>query len=146
MYGFKTDDNIYYLADAYVGSEILSNHPISYLYEVGKYLKTLDELENLNGDYFIAAHAIPSNDIHPVVKINRDNVISVMTTIVDILKDNPCCFDELLAKLFTHFNLVMNFIQHYLVGCTIKSYLNYMRGEKKIDTKVVDNQLLWYAL
>ncbi|MGH4038237.1 MAG: MBL fold metallo-hydrolase [Sphaerochaeta sp.] len=146
MYGFKTDDNVYFLADAYVGSEILSNHPISYLYEVGKYLDTLEMLEKLNGAYYIAAHAVPSNDIHPVIKLNRDNVLEIMDAINKILKEEPCSFDKLLAKLFTHFNLLMNFIQHYLVGCTIKSYLNYMREEKKIDTKVVDNQLLWYAL
>ena len=146
MYGFKTDDDIYFLADAYVGSEILSKHPVSFLYDVEKYLETLDMLEQKKGDYFIASHAIPSNNIESVISKNRKNVLEVIDTIVKILKEEDCNYDQLLAKVFTHFKLVMNFIQHYLVGCIIKSYLMYLRNEGLIDTKVVDNQLLWYGL
>jgi glyoxylase-like metal-dependent hydrolase (beta-lactamase superfamily II) len=144
MYGFKTDDNVYFLTDAYVGSEILDNHPISFLFDVEKYLKTLDDVESFSGKYFIAAHAIPSDDIHPVVSINRKCVLEVIDTILNILEEGDCNYDQLLAKLFTHFKLVMNFIQHYLVGCTIKSYLMYLRNQGKINTKIVDNQLLWH--
>jgi glyoxylase-like metal-dependent hydrolase (beta-lactamase superfamily II) len=146
MYGFKTEDEVYFLADAYVGDEIISHHPISFLYDVEKYLETLDMLENLEGEYYIAAHAYSSNNIHPVLSKNRDSVLAVIDTILNILKEEDCNFDQLLAKLFTHFDLVMNFIQHYLVGCTIKSYLMYLRNQRKIKTKVVDNQLLWYAV
>jgi glyoxylase-like metal-dependent hydrolase (beta-lactamase superfamily II) len=146
MYGFKTDDDIYFLADAYVGSEILSKHPVSFLYDVKTYLETLDMLELKSGNYFIAAHANPSNSIHNVLSRNRENVLEVIDAIVSILKKEDCNYDQLLAKVFTHFNLVMNFIQHYLVGCIIKSYLIYLRNEGLVSTKVIDNQLLWYGL
>lgn len=146
MYGFKTDEDIYFLADAYVGSEILSKHPVSFLYDVKKYLETLDMLELKSGKFFIAAHANPSSSIQSVLSRNRANVLEVIQTIVSILKEQDCNYDQLLAKVFTHFDLVMNFIQHYLVGCIIKSYLMYLRNEGLVATKVVDNQLLWYGL
>lgn len=146
MYGFKTDDEVYFLTDAFVGDEILKHHPIAYLYDVEKYLENLDNLEKLSGKYYIAAHDIPTNDIHPILAKNRNGVLEIIDTIISILNEDDCNFDQLLAKLFTHFELVMNFIQHYLVGCTIKSYLIYLRNQGMINTKVVENQLLWYAL
>lgn len=146
MYGFKTEDGIYFLADAYVGSEILLKHPVSYVYDVEKYIETLDMLKEVKGNYFIAAHANPSNNISSVLNKNRNNVFEVIETIVSILKESDCTYDQLLAKVFNHFNLVMNFIQYYLVGCIIKSYLIYLRNEGLIETKVSDNKLFWYSL
>ena len=52
MYGFKTDDNVYFLTDAYVGSEILDNHEdialdIIKSIKNDKVLRLFDEFKNV---------------------------------------------------------------------------------------------------
>lgn len=146
MVGYKTPDNIYFLADSFVGCEVLGKHPISFVYDVKSYLLTLDWLESLDGKIYLAAHDNPLTDLTDIVGENREKVTLVIKTIEELLAHKSYCFDELLALIFTRFNLVMNFVQHYLVGCSIKSYLIFLRRMGRIDTKVVDNQLKWYKI
>lgn len=146
MFGYKTPDNIWFLADSYVGEEVLNKHPISFVYDVNEYLITLNKLKKLEGKMFIASHAKPLENIDKIINKNMNNVLEVIETINNALDTKDYCFDQLLAHLFTHFDLVMNFVQHYLVGCSIKSYLVYLREKGLIDTKVINNQLKWYRI
>ena len=53
MIGFKTPDDIYFLADCVSSETILNKYHISFIYDVKKYLETLDYISTLQGKLFI---------------------------------------------------------------------------------------------
>ena len=88
MIGIKTSDNVYFLADCVFGENIIKKYHISFIYNVDEFLKTLDFVENLEGNLFIPSHAPICEDIKPLVKINRDKVHEIIKTIFTCCKSS----------------------------------------------------------
>ncbi len=70
--------------------------------------------------------------------------MDVENKIYSILK-TPMCFESLLKQLFDEYSLVMNFEQYVLIGSTVRSYLSWMKDNKKIEAVFEDNLLIWAA-
>lgn len=58
----------------------------------------------------------------------------------------PLNFDLILQKVFTEYNLMMNFEQYVLVGSTVRSYLSWLKDTGKIKAYFECNQLLWQSI
>jgi hypothetical protein len=65
-----------------------------------------------------------------------------MKVIKDICKI-PLCFEDILQKIFNHYDLDMSVNQYVLVGSTIKSYLSYLYDKGEIDFIFSNNKMLW---
>ena len=52
----------------------------------------------------------------------------------------------LLKRIFDRYRLAMNFEQYVLVGSTIRSYLSWLKDNKKIEADFQDNILKWRSL
>lgn len=145
MIGLKTPDNVVFLADC-VSSEInINKYQVSFIYNVEQYLATLNKVETMQAEHFVPAHAEVTSNIKPLIELNRKKVFEIMDK---ILKDceQPYCFEELLQKIFTDYNLTMDFNQYVLVGSTIRSYLSHLKDNKKLDTFFEQNKLLWKTI
>ncbi|NLC48650.1 MAG: MBL fold metallo-hydrolase, partial [Tenericutes bacterium] len=68
--GIKTNDGVVFIGDALVGKQIIEKYTITYIYDVGKYLETLDKLETLEGNLFIASHAEAVENLDDLIKLN----------------------------------------------------------------------------
>ena len=136
MIGIRTPDNVVFLADC-----ISSKNT----YDVAEYLNTLDRVETMKASMFVPAHAEVVNDIIDLVQINRQKVLDVENKIYSILK-TPMCFESLLKQIFDEYSLVMNFEQYALIGSTVRSYLSWMKDNKKIEAVFEDNLLIWSSL
>ena len=55
----------------------------------------------------------------------------------------PLCFEAILQKLFTEYELAMNFEQYVLVGSTVRSYLSWLKDTGKVRSRFENNMLLW---
>lgn len=86
MLGIRTSDDIWFLADSLIGPHILEKYHIPFLYDVEKYLGTLDRIEKLEGKLFVPAHAEPAADIRQLVEINRNKILEIIQTIEAICK------------------------------------------------------------
>ena len=51
-----------------------------------------------------------------------------------------------MKHLFDKYKLTMNFEQYVLVGSTVRSYLSWLKDNKKIDAVFKDNLLIWNSL
>ncbi|MGN1033059.1 MAG: MBL fold metallo-hydrolase [Intestinibacter sp.] len=145
MIGIKTSDDVYFLADCVFGQNTINKYHLSFIYNVEEFLKTLDFVETLEGKLFIPSHAEPCEDIKPLVKLNRDKVFEIIDTILNICK-KPLIFEDILQKLFIHYDLKMDLNQYVLVGNTLKAYLSYLHDNEKLSLEILDAKLYWKTI
>lgn len=142
MVGFRTPDDVVYLADCLSSKETLDKYKIGFIYDVASYLETLEMVKNLNAKMFVPAHAAATEDISELAQYNIDTVYEIAEKICDICTE-PICFEIILKKLFDEYSLVMNFEQYVLVGSTVRSYLSWLKDTGKLDTVFENNMLHW---
>ena len=145
MVGFRTDDDIVYLADCLSSEETLEKYQINFLMDVKAYLETLEAVKGMQAKQFVPAHAKPTEDIAPLAQKNIDKVNEIAEAILAICKDSQP-FETILKKLFDQYQLTMTFEQHALVGSTVRSYLSWLKEEGRIETRIEENTLLWKAV
>lgn len=142
MVGFRTPDDVVYLADCLSSKETLEKYQISFIYDVAAYLKTLEMVQTLEARMFVPAHAEATTDIAPLARYNIQKVQEIAQKILDLCRE-PLCFESLLQQLFAHYGLVMNFEQYVLVGSTVRSYLAWLKDEDRLQAEFDNNLLLW---
>lgn len=145
MVGFRTTDDVVYLADCLSSRETLDKYQIGFLYDVAAYLKTLEMVKSLQAKMFIPAHAAASENVTALAQYNIDKVLEIADKIISICQE-PLCFETILQKLFTDYGLTMNFEQYVLVGSTVRSYLAWLKDTGRLGSLFENNMLLWQRI
>ena len=142
MVGFRTPDDVVYLADCLSSRETLDKYQIGFLYDVAAYLDTLEKVKGLSARLFVPAHAEAAEDISALADYNIAKVRQVAERILDLCRE-PLSFETILQRLFTGCGLTMDFQQYVLVGSTVRSYLSWLKDTGSLDARFEDNRLLW---
>lgn len=142
MVGFRTPDDVVYLADCLSSRETLDKYQIGFIYDVASYLKTLEMVKNMRAKMFVPAHAAASAEISELAQYNIDKVLEISEKIVGCCAQ-PLSFESLLQKLFADYGLVMTFEQYVLVGSTLRSYLAWLKDTGRLNGIFNNNMLLW---
>lgn len=142
MVGFRTPDDIVFLADCLSSRETLEKYRVGFIYDVAAYLQTLETVKTLDAKLFIPSHAAPTEDIAPLAQYNIDTVLEIAETVRSLCAE-PQCFERLLQKLFAAYGLQMNFEQYVLVGSTLRSYLSWLKDRGELTARFEDYMLLW---
>lgn len=145
MVGYRTADDVVFLADSLSSEATLEKYQISYLYDVKAYRQTLEQVKTLQAACFIPSHADAVGDIAPLAQLNLNKTDAIADTILGLLAQ-PRTTEDLLAALFDAFGLTMTLQQHVLIGSTLRSFLTYLKGEGKADCFFENNHLLWQAV
>ena len=144
MAGFRTHDNVIFLADCLSSAETLAKYQITFLYDVGAYISTLKMVKTLEADVFVPSHAEVSEDISGLAQLNIDKANEIADSITEICR-TPLNFEAILQQLSAELNLTMNFEQYALVGSTVRSYLSWLKDNGRLNAYFSDNMLLWEA-
>ncbi len=142
MVGFRTSDNVVYLADCLSSAETLEKYQIGFIYDVAEYLNTLEKVKEMQAEMFIPAHAEATENIAPLAQLNIDKVNEIAEKIIEICCE-PVCFENILQKLFNNYKLTLNFEQYVLVGSTVRSYLSWLKDSGRLEALFENNMLLW---
>lgn len=145
MVGFRTPDDVIYLADCLSSVETLDKYQISFIYDVAAYLKTLETVKSLRAKMFVPAHAAASENIVDLAQYNINKVLEIADKISSICQE-PLCFEKILQKLFKDYELAMNFEQYVLVGSTVRSYLAWLKDTGRLSVIFENNMLLWQRI
>lgn len=145
MVGFRTPDDVVFLADCLSSRETLEKYQIGFIYDVAAYLNTLEKVKNLTAKMFVPAHAETTAEISDLAQYNIDKVYEIAERITCFCSE-PICFELLLQKLFAQYKLTMNFEQYVLVGSTVRSYLSWLKDSGKISAVFHNNLLLWQRI
>lgn len=142
MVGFRTPDDVIYLADCLSSRETLDKYQIGFIYDVAAYLKTLEMVKSMRAKMFIPAHAAASEDVADLAQYNINKVLEIADKITGICQE-PLCFETILQKLFADYGLTMNFEQYVLVGSTVRSYLAWLKDTSRLNSLFENNMLFW---
>ena len=142
MVGFRTPDDVVFLADCLSSGETLEKYQIGFIYDVAAYLDTLEKIKAMEARLFVPSHAAPTGDIAPLAQINIDKVREIAERIVSLCAEPRCC-EAILQQLFRDYSLVMSFEQYVLVGSTLRSYLAWLRDTGRLRPVFEDGMLLW---
>ena len=145
MVGFRTPDDVVYLADCLSSRETLDKYQIGFLYDAAAYIQTLEMVKGLSARLFVPAHAAAAEDVSDLAQYNIDKVREIADKIVELCKE-PLCFEAILQKLFQSYGLTMNFEQYALVGSTVRSYLAWLKDTGRLNARFEDNMLLWVRI
>ncbi len=142
MVGFRTPDNVVYLADCLSSRETLEKYQIGFIYDVAAYLATLEKVKTMEARLFVPAHAAAAADIAALAQYNIDKVWEIAVKIVELCRE-PLCFEAVLRRLFDAYSLNLDFEQYVLVGSTVRSYLAWLHDTGRLAARFEGNMLLW---
>ncbi len=142
MVGFRTPEDVVYLADCLSSEETLNKYQINFLVDPAAYIDTLEQVKKMEAKVFIPAHAEACADIAPLAQKNIDKVQEIAEKITDICRE-PLCAEQILGRLFDDYGLAMNFEQYVLVGSTVRSYLAWLLDTGRLLAEFEENMLLW---
>ena len=145
MVGFRTPDDVVYLADCLSSRETLEKYRIGFLYDVAGYLRTLETVKTLRAKLFVPAHGSAAGDMAELAQYNIEQVQEIADRIVALCRE-PMSFEQILQKLFAAYSLTMSFEQYALVGSTVRSYLSWLRDAGRLTVVIEDHMLLWAAV
>lgn len=142
MVGYRTDDGVWFVGDAVLSEEALEKYHVSYLYDVERYLDTLDRLETLEGRLFIPSHAAPTEDIRPLAAKNRAKTLEILSLLLELCR-SPQTTEQVIRAVFLHYQLKMVHNQYATVGATLRSCLSYLHEQKQLNITFSDHLMLW---
>ena len=145
MLAVWTDDDVIFLGDALVGADVLKKESITYIYELGDYLTSLNEVEGLEAGLYIPYHSEPVKDIRELVRINRENVMDNLKRIKAICK-TPRHFDDIVREFFNDIGMELTLYKYNVKGGIIKTYLTYLHNIGEMKTECMDNYLMWQTI
>lgn len=144
MVGFRTPEEIVYLADCLSSSATLEKYQVSFLVSPAQYIETLEKVKAMRARLFIPAHAEAAEDVSGLAQLNIDKVREIAGRILELCAA-PKCFEQLLKGIFDSYGLAMSFEQHALVGSTLRSYLAWLTAEGRLQAGFEENLLVWRA-
>lgn len=142
MVGFRTPDDVVYLADCLSSKETLDKYKIGFIYDVAAYVDTLESVKKMKAKMFVPSHAEATDDIKSLAQYNIDKVLEVGDKIVQLCNE-PGCFENILQRIFSDYGLIMNFEQYVLIGSTVRSYLSWLKDTGRVTSYFENNMLLW---
>lgn len=142
MVGFRTPDDVVFLADCLSSREILEKYQIGFIYDVDAYIKTLEKVKTLTAKVFVPSHTEVAENVSDLAQYNINKVMEIAEKIVDLCPE-PLCFEIILQRLFEKYSLNMNFEQYVLVGSTVRSYLAWLKDTDRLNAVFENNILLW---
>ena len=142
MVGFRTPDDVVFLADCLSSREILDKYRIGFIYDVAGYLKTLEQVQAMTAKVFVPAHTEVTEDIADLAQYNIRKVHEIAERIVDLCAV-PRGFEDILQQLFAAYGLTMSFEQYVLVGSTVRSYLAWLKDTGRLTALFEDGWMRW---
>ena len=137
MIGILIEDKYFFVADSIFSLKELSYFP--FIYDVSKFLKSLDIILNYKDKIIISSHHGILDNVEKNYLINKE-YIAKTTSIIKSLIKNKISFDELFLLFLDYRGLKTNETTYFLYRSTFKSFLIYMIEEKLIKYEINDNK------
>lgn len=142
MIGVRTPDNVLFLGDAVISKETIENHPLTYIYEIGEHLKTLEKLKGIKASLYVPYHAEPVKKIKPLCDVNIQGIHQNIEDIKRICKE-PRSIDEVISIFFNEKGFKLSMYKYAVEGGIVKTYITYLYNEGQMLATNENNFIKW---
>lgn len=145
MIGVRTSDDILFLGDAVVSKETISTHPLTYIYDLGEYLESLEKLKKTKASLYVPYHAEPVKTIKNLCDINKNCVLDNMEEIKKICCE-PRSIDEVISIFFNQKGMKLSMYKYAVEGGIIKTYITHLYNNGELTAENADNYIKWKSI
>ncbi len=146
QFGFRTPDDILYLGDALIGTEIVAKHPLIFTYDVTQHLNSLEKLKTMSARGYVIAHGGYTQEIETIITSNYKALMDTQEMICDLVNKASCSFDTLHHGLSERYNLNENVSQNLLNRSVIHAHVKRLVDNGYLDITVEAGKLMLHRL
>lgn len=140
--GVRTLDDVLFVGDAVVSRETLDKHPLTYVYDPGTQLETLEKLKTIKAALYIPYHAQPVKKIKSLCDYNKKCMEENIALIREICEE-PRHLDEIISMFYNRRGLKLSLYKYAVEGGIVKTYLTYLYNQGELVVANEDNYLKW---
>ena len=140
MIGVVSEDNVAFVADSFFSEDILNKYKLPFFSDIKNTLKTFENLESMNCDYYLPCHGTLLTDLKQAVNANRKAIFHVIELIKGFT-EMACDREEIIAKIIMQLEIAQNIPQYYLTLATVSAFLSFLSNEGIISPIFEDNRL-----
>ncbi len=142
MFGVKTPDDVYFVADSVNSEKTLKTAKICYLYDVEAQYSTLELIKKYEGKLCVPSHAEPTYEISALADMNIENLDEMGGYILKTL-EKPMSVEDLVERMTLDFSLAETFAQYVMTCSYVRTFLSYLRHHEKVNFSLSGGRLLW---
>jgi glyoxylase-like metal-dependent hydrolase (beta-lactamase superfamily II) len=143
--GILTDDKVLFVGDLLVGEKMLKKYDFLFLYDIKKYLDSLDKLKDIDFEYLVMGHGkdILSKEESFEVILNHKKAINKYVNQVKNILKNPTTLENILKEIIINNNLSYNYKEYHNLKSSLVSMISYLSNEGEIDYILEGGSLLY---
>lgn len=142
MIGFKTPDDVYFVADGVIAQETLLKSPMSYILDVESHYKTLEKLKGLEGKLCVPSHSAPTAEIGELAQKNKEALDRVNRDVLELL-ETPKTAEELAQLFALKWQIPEGFVYHVMTNSGVRAHLTYLRHRGAVQYSFENGKMLW---
>lgn len=141
-------DGVLIAADALFGDALLKKYPLPFGQDIGQQITHADQLSERQVNITLPGHGSPTDDLAALTNINLAAFAAAADAVVDAVAD--ACQHRSTAQVLQQtcqtLGIDMTDIPRYTLNlCTVMAYLSYLREQERVEARLTDNLLVWYA-
>lgn len=142
MIGFRTPDDVYFVADSVIASQTLQKSPMSYIFDIESHYKTLENIKKLDGKLCVPSHAEPTREIGALAEFNKQSLDTVNDWLLEVL-DTPMSVEDLAAAFTAKWELSDTYTQYVMTCSGVRTHLTYLRHRELVNYSFEGSRMLW---
>lgn len=145
--GIITKDKVIFVGDVLVSGKILLKYDFLFIYDIEKYLNSLEILKKIEFDYLILGHGkeIISKEESYILIAKHEQAIEKYLNQTKVLLENPMTLESVLRELIKNNNLSYNYKEYHYLKSSLVSLISYLSDRDEISYLLEDGLLLYYT-
>lgn len=140
MVGVLIEDKVLCIGDAIFSKDELTKIP--YVYDVQKFIDSLNELGKYNDKTVISSHCGIIDNLNELIDMNLSYIKKLLNEILSVCKTKKT-FDVILETICKDKNIELNNNNYFIISSTIKSFISCLIDNDLLDTKFDDYNLYY---
>ncbi|MBP8718490.1 MAG: MBL fold metallo-hydrolase [Candidatus Atribacteria bacterium] len=145
MIGVKTPDEVFFIADSLFSSDIINKYSLTVKSNIEKALETYSFLEKCSAQFFVPAHAQPTENIGDLIRVNREQIEKINEKIINYCA-KPSSREKILQLLVRDYKLQLSSVQYVLTHITVSAHLSYLSDRQMIKPIFEEGKMLWVSV
>lgn len=139
--GWVTPDGICFAGDSLIAPHILISNKMNYIADVGMHINTLKELKGSEFNKVVVGHGGLLNDFSAAIIANQQNIETWLTSIQEFIDGYSLSIEDVVAALYSRFQLPLNHSQYFTIRSTASAYLSYLCRQRQAFTRLNQGRL-----